>query len=63
MLDNSILNDINSINEVNSIHVDNLANATINFNNINVFHMNICSINANIDKLILMLTSFVVSFT
>lgn len=57
MLDSSILNDINCINEINSIYVDDLINVTFNDNNINVFWVNICSINTNLDKLIWMFSS------
>lgn len=49
-IDNSILNDINCINNVKSWFIENLM--FFSFNNNNIYSMNIRSINHNFDELV-----------
>lgn len=57
VLDNYILKDVHNLNYINTKYIENLSSLKYGNNNINVFSLNIRSIFANFDELVLMLDS------
>jgi len=57
-----ILNEMNCLNNVKTYYIEDLSSHSFSINSINIFSMNIRSIKANFDELVLMLSTMNNSF-